>query len=118
MVQLVQLQDMWSEFERRGVEVIAIAKETGDLSELADTARRFDQRPFHIAGAVEGKGVERYERTTGYLIDPDGTVVEVFPMETYNRPSWWAVLNAVDAWDAQQRQAEEAAQRAGGEGKR
>ena len=97
MTQLVQLQDMWSEFESRGLDVIAIAKETGKMAELEDTSGRFPDRPFHLAGALEGVGVERYANTTGYLIGPDGTVLQVFPMETYNRPSWWAILNEVDA---------------------
>ena len=74
MTQLVELQDLWEEFEGRGVEVLAIAKETGDLSELAATSKRFPDRPFTLLGAVEGAGVERYARTTGYLLDSDGIV--------------------------------------------
>jgi len=96
MVQLGELQSTWSEFEARGIEVIALAKETGELSELAATAQRFPDRPFVLVGAVGGKGVESYARTTGYLIDSEGVVRQVFPMETYNRPRWWAVLNEID----------------------
>ena len=44
----------------------------------------------------EGAGVERYARTTGYLLDSEGVVRQVFPMETYNRPRWWAVLHEID----------------------
>jgi hypothetical protein len=96
MVQLGELQEIWGEFEERGVQVLAIAKETGDLSELEKTAARFPDRPFVLLGAVEGRGVERYARTTGYLLDSDGIVKQVFPMETYNRPRWWAVLHEID----------------------
>ena len=96
MKQLGELQSMWDEFESRGVEVIAIAKETAKLAELNETAERFPERPFTLVGAVDGKGVERYARTTGYLLDTDGTVRQVFPMETYNRPRWWAVLHEID----------------------
>ena len=97
MKQLGELLTLEDEFAARGIRVVALAKEMRAQDELAKTARRFPERGFRLGGLPRGEGLESYARTSGYLIASDGTVLEVFPMETFNRPRWWAILHRIDA---------------------
>lgn len=96
MKQLVQLQDVKDEFAKRGVKVIALSLEAGKMEDHAGTLKRFPNRMFALGAAIEGKGAPGLARTTGYLVDGSGVVQQIMPMEAYNRPSWWAVLNEID----------------------
>jgi len=96
MKQLVQLQEVYDAFARRGVKVIGLSLEAAEMEEHAKTLRRFPDRRFLLAGAIGGEGAERYAQTTGYLVDAEGVVLQVMPMEAYNRPSWQAVLTEID----------------------
>lgn len=76
--------------------MIAVAKEMRAQDDLAKTARRYPDREFRLGGLPQGEGLEAYAPTTGFLIGADGTIRQEFPMETLNRPSWWAVLKEID----------------------
>lgn len=52
-------------------------------------------RYLQIGAAFQGAGMEAYAPTTGYLIDEKGVIQQVFPMETYNRPPVWSILNEI-----------------------
>lgn len=96
MKQLGELLERRDAFAERGVRVLALAKEMRKAEELAATARRFPDRWFRIGGLPAGEGLEAYARTSGILIDRDGAILEVFPMETFDRPDWGAILDAID----------------------
>ncbi|MDJ0840852.1 MAG: hypothetical protein QNK37_30350 [Acidobacteriota bacterium] len=96
MKQLVQLQKVYDEFEKRDIEVIAVSLEAAEMEQHAKTLKRFPNRRFKLAGALNWEGMDAWARTTGYLIDKTGVIRQVFPMETYNRPDWWSVLNEAD----------------------
>ena len=96
MKQLGELLGLQAAFDARGVKVIAVAKEMRSQEELDETARRFRERWFRVGGLPDGTGLEPYQRTSGYLIGTDGTVLQVFPMETFDRPRWGAILREID----------------------
>lgn len=87
---------MQDEFAKRGIALIAVAKEMREQNELTKTARRYPERAFRLGGLPQGEGLEAYANTSGYLIDAEGTIRQVFPMEAFNRPSWWAILKEAD----------------------
>jgi len=87
---------MYDEFEKRDIVVVAVAQEEKKLADHAKTVGRFPEAPFFIVADVNHEKTRPYSRTTAYFIDKSGTVRQVFPMEIYNRPSWWAILNEVD----------------------
>lgn len=87
---------MQDEFAKRGVRLIAVAKEMRDPGDLKKTARRYPERTFRLGGLPQGEGLEAYANTSGFLIDANGTIRQVFPMEAFNRPSWWAILKEID----------------------
>jgi len=99
MVQLVQLQRIYDEFEARDTTVIAIANEETRLEDNAKLAQRFRREPPRFVNLVDlGFSLsDRVERTTAYWVDEKGIVRQVFPMEIYSRPPWWAILNEIDA---------------------
>lgn len=99
MLQLVQLQKLYDEFEERDTVVIAIANEEPDLESNARLANRFRRGPPRFVNLVDLEfSLEPHvERTTAYWLDTSGTVRQVFPMEIYSRPPWWAILNEIDA---------------------
>ena len=96
MKQLGQLQEIYDAFAQRGIQVIGLSLEAAEMKHHAKTLRRFPDRRFALAGAIGGEGAEGYAMTTGYLVDKQGIIQQVMPMEVYNRPSWWAVLAEVD----------------------
>jgi peroxiredoxin len=96
-VQLVELQDMWNEFEERDIHVIAIAQEDTDLESHGRFPRGFDGPvPFDIVADLKREATLGYDRTTAYLIDKRGIVRQVFPTIIHARPSWKAVLHEAD----------------------
>lgn len=98
MKQLVKLPALEEEFEKRGVALVAVANEEGDMAEHAKIRDHFGGvPPFRHAPDFQGRATRPYGRTTSYLIDRRGTVRQVFPMEIYERPPWWAFLNEIDA---------------------
>ena len=52
--------------------------------------------PFRVLGDINRRSAPRLARTTAYLLDEDGFVRQVFPMSTYARANWWAILNEID----------------------
>jgi glutathione peroxidase-family protein len=101
MKQLVKLQDLYKEFVARGVEIVAFSNE--EKSFMAHTkviGQLGESPPYPILCDAKRKATPRYERTTAYLVGRDGTVQQVFPMEVYDRPPWWAILNEIDRLDA------------------
>ena len=77
--------------------VIGLALEEKDA---ADTKRFVPSLggapPFPLLSDVGRKQTKRYEQTTAYLIDGDGTVRQVFPMQTYARGSLHAILREAE----------------------
>ena len=52
--------------------------------------------PFPLLADVGQKQTKRIEQTTAYLIDADGIVRQVFPMQTYARGALQAILREAD----------------------
>ena len=99
MHQLVQLMDVHGEFEKRDTRIVGLANEEQSLENFAKVDQRFDGgAPFDLVVdlAYHREGTGPYERTTAYLIDKKGVVRQVFPMEIYERPPWWAFLHEID----------------------
>lgn len=91
------MQDVYNEFEKRNTVVIAIAQEDTDLKSHGKMLASFETKPpFHIVADLNREKTTRYHRTTAYLIDTKGVVREIFPMLIHHRPSWEAILGAVD----------------------
>jgi peroxiredoxin len=96
--QLVQLQDMYDEFETRNTTVIAVAQEDADLTRHARILQNFRPKPrFEIAADVDREHTQGYHRTSAYLIDREGIVRQIFPMLIHARPDWGAILGEIDA---------------------
>lgn len=88
---------MWSEFEKRGIHVIALAQEDTDLASHGKMPAGFDPPvPFDIVADLNRQDTPSYDRTTAYLIDKNGIVRQVFPTIIHARPSWKAILNEAD----------------------
>lgn len=103
MKQLVQLHDLYEEFVARDVEIVAFSNEEPSFMAHTKVIGELGERPpYPILCDAKRKQTPRYERTTAYLVDRDGTVLQVFPMEIYDRPPWWAVLNEIDRLDARE----------------
>jgi len=95
-MQLVQLQEVYPEFEALDTVVIAIAQEDKDLESHGRMLKSFDPQPsFKVVADIDRQATQRYDRTTAYLIDKKGIVRQVFPMMIHYRPSWHAVLKEV-----------------------
>lgn len=97
MLQLVKLQEMYGEFEKRDTVVLAIANEEQTLAANVKIRDHLGGDP-HFLNAVDlgFSSRDRFERTTSYLVDKEGVVRQVFPMEVYQRAPWWALLKEVD----------------------
>ena len=96
-MQLVQLQNMWDEFEKRDIHVIAVSQEDTDLASHGKFPQSFDPPPaFDIVADLARAATLPYDRTTAYLIDKKGIVRQVFPTIIHARPSWEAVLHETD----------------------
>jgi precorrin-6B methylase 2 len=92
------LQGLYDEFEKRDIEVIAVAQEDTDLETHGKMAAKFKPAPrFNIVADLNGeKTTAKYKRVTAYYIDKSGTVRQIFPMMIHFRPSWRAVLGEID----------------------
>ena len=89
---------MYGEFEARDTVVIAVAQEDKDLKKHGRILKNFKPSPlFDIVADIGRKKTKRYDRTTAYLIDKQGTVRQVFPTLIHSRPSWQAMLHELDA---------------------
>ncbi len=67
------------------------------MEDFAKSGDRLDFSPwFTILGDIGYRDTRRYARTTACLIDGEGVVRQIFPMETSARASWWAVRGDVD----------------------
>lgn len=73
---------------------VAIAQEDADLEGHAKFLSHFEPfggPAFDIVCDVKRAATPRYDRTTTYLLDGDGRVVQVFPQLTHFRAAWAAV---------------------------
>ncbi len=101
MQQLVELQDLYPEFETRGVEIIAVSNDEKSFMAHTKVIGQLGERPpYPILCDAKRKHTTAYERTTAYLVERDGSIGQVFPMEIYDRPPWWAIINEIDRLDA------------------
>lgn len=97
MRQLVELQKLYDEFEKRDTVVIAVAQEDKDLKSHGQILSHFKPKPrFEIVADLNREKTGQYKRTTAYLIDKQGVVRQVFPMLIHSRPSWYAILSEID----------------------
>ena len=88
---------MYNEFEKRDTIVIAVSNEERNIAQHANMLNLLKGAPkCKLAADIGDRKTKRYERTTAYLIDKEGIVRQVFPMEIYRRPPWWAILNEID----------------------
>ena len=98
-MQLGQLQKAYGEFEKRGVDVVALSQEDRSVEAAGGMAKKFaDGTKFGLLADVDRKITTFLDRTTAYLIDEKGVVVQVFPMVIHVRPSWGAFLSEIDRW--------------------
>ena len=94
----MKLPDLEAEFEKRDTIIVAVTSEERNMDEHALIANHFEEPPpFQHAPDIGRKATAAYERTSSYLIDKQGIVREVFPMEIYGRAPWWSVLRGMDA---------------------
>ena len=96
MVQLGELQEIYQEFEKRGITVIGLANEEKSLYEHKKTIEKFEGAGFELVADINRRKTKMLERTTAYLVDKKGIIRQIFPMEIYNRPQWWPILNEID----------------------
>ena len=52
--------------------------------------------PFPLLADVGRKHTKRFEETAAYLLDEEGVVLQVFPMQTYARGNMHAILREID----------------------
>lgn len=84
--------------------MIAVAQEDTSLEEHGAMPKSFGQAlPFEIVADLGREDTQAYDRTTAYLIDKHGIVRQVFPMLTYHRSSWQAILREIDRLPASHR---------------
>jgi alkyl hydroperoxide reductase subunit AhpC len=92
---------MYREFEKRDTVVIAVAQEDKDLKSHGRMLSAFGGKPpFDVVADLDREKTQSYDRTTSYLIDKRGIVREIFPALIHTRPTWKAVLNRIDALNA------------------
>lgn len=88
---------MYDEFEKRDTVVIAVAQEDKDLDSHGKLLANFSPGPrFDIVADIDRKKTKKYDRTTGYLIDKEGIVRQIFPMLIHERASWRGILHEID----------------------
>lgn len=91
----MQLHDHAEQFEQLGVVVLAVSQEEKDLSSALSMAEKTGVR-FPLLHDVDRRTAPRLDRTTGYYVDADGVVRQVFPMTAYLRPSTDVVLAEIE----------------------
>ena len=98
MLQLGELQTLVDEFDARDTVVVTIANEEESLDASLAIRNHLGGEDPRFVSLVDLADItsESMERTTAYLVDGAGKVRQVFPMEIYSRPSWWAILNEID----------------------
>ena len=93
----MKLQTLYDEFEERNTVVVAVTSEERTMEEHAKIAHHLEVAPrFEHAPDFGYRATRAYERTASYLIDEQGIVREIFPMEIYGRAPWWSVLAGLD----------------------
>lgn len=96
------MQEIYPEFEALDTVAIAVAQEDEDLKSHGKMLKSFDPpAPFMVVADIDRQVTQRYDRTTAYLIDKQGTVRQVFPMMIHYRSSWHAVLKEVKKLESQ-----------------
>ena len=96
-MQFGELRREYDDIEARGLSVIGLALEEKNA---ADTKRFVPSMggdtPFPLLSDVGREKTQGYEQTTAYLIDAEGIVRQVFPMQTYARGSLQAILREAE----------------------
>lgn len=93
----MQLRDRFEELEARGLEAVALALEETDATHTGRfLAKLGGEVPFPLLSDVGRQQASGCEPTTVYLMDEEGVVQQVFPMLTYSRGSWSAILREAD----------------------
>ncbi len=111
MEQLGELRDLYDEFKDRKVAVIGVSNEERNLMAHTNVIGELGFLPEWDLVTDIGYRHNSFARTTAYLLDTDGVVRQVFPMEIYDRPPWWAILNEVDRIDAADKAAKKGSKR-------
>ena len=97
MQQLGELQGLVGEFRQRRVQVVAVSTEETTMRAHRGVLAQLEGEPsFPILADLQRAKTAAYERTSAYFIDRRGRIRQIFPMEIYARPPWWAILNEID----------------------
>lgn len=99
MEQLGELRELYAEFEERDVAILGISSEERNMMDHANVIGELGFMPEWDLVTDIGYRHDAYERTTAYFVERTGEVRQVFPMEIYDRPPWWAILNEIDRLD-------------------
>lgn len=101
MAQLGELSGRFDEFSERGVTVVAIAQEDESMDMMWTMLDALGgEVPFELATDLRRAATPRYDRLTTYLLDPAGSVLEIFPVHQRMWLPWDAVLERVDELEA------------------
>ena len=93
----MELRKSYDEIEQRGLRVIGLALEEEDPADTVKFLKGVGEAPpFPFVADVGREQTKRYEQTTGYLLDANGVVRQVFPMQTYARGGIHALLREID----------------------
>ena len=92
-MQLVELQHRYEELDALGWEFVAVALEEERLEDTGKIVSALEEDlRFPLLADPDRSRTEAFQPTTVYLLDAEGVVRQVFPMLTYARGSWDAVL--------------------------
>jgi len=84
---------MYDRVEALDAVVIAIAQEDQDLESHGKFYANFKPEPrFELCADLDRAETGRYERTSTYMIDKDGRVLQVFPQLIHYRAHWDGIL--------------------------
>lgn len=94
----MQLHQSFDQLESRGVRAVAIAQEDVDLGEFATFyGAGFDAAPrFEAVADLNRAKTGRLDHTTSYLVDPNGKILQVFPMTVRFRAAWPTIFAEID----------------------
>ena len=93
---------MYGELIDRDTIALAISQEDTEVDEglYSTFLGRLAPGPyFDVLIDVERQVTTGYDRTTGYLIDKEGIVRQIFPQIIHARPSWAAFLPELDRFN-------------------
>ncbi|MEM8710300.1 MAG: hypothetical protein AAGG01_05070 [Planctomycetota bacterium] len=96
----MELQESLPDFSARGVAVVAISQEDPDLERAPGILDGLDATPtYPVLIDIDRRSTSRLARTTAYLVDRHGKVVQVFPMMTHMRATVRTLLGETNRID-------------------